>query len=363
MRHYIVRRKWIALTATCLIFGYATLNLTIILRKSDENCVGQCFRLGPDLDLRTFSFHSQIRTPKRRVYSVDCAAILGGSKSEVDRATKFTNRTTLGSKGVLETSYIRLTKNCDKFLTSRDYIEMPVSQEEKDLPIAFSILLYKEVEQAERLLHAIYRPHNIYCLHVDMFSDQKVHDAVKGIADCFSNVFVVSRQEYMVYAGFTRLQADLNCMQDLLQRGKTWKYFINLPSQQFPIKTNLEMVKILQIYNGANDIEGITGKRRLENRFNTRFIYKSENVRKKPRVIKTKQKKDNPPFNVTVVKGSAYGIFSREFVEFVINSNTARSLLDWFRDVYSPDEYYWATLNHNNHLGTPGAFYKGKTFV
>jgi hypothetical protein len=35
---------------------------------------------------------------------------------------------------------------------------------------------------------------------------------------------------------------------------KKWKYFINLTGQEFPLKTNQEIVKILKSYKGANDV-------------------------------------------------------------------------------------------------------------
>ena len=51
------------------------------------------------------------------------------------------------------------------------------------------------------------------------------------------------------------LQAELNCMRDMLKLGADWLYYINMASQAFPLKTNAELVEILQMYNGANDIE------------------------------------------------------------------------------------------------------------
>ena len=42
-----------------------------------------------------------------------------------------------------------------------------------------------------------------------------------------------------------------------LWKYKKWKYFINLTGQEFPLKTNLELVRILSSYNGANDIEAV----------------------------------------------------------------------------------------------------------
>ena len=44
-------------------------------------------------------------------------------------------------------------------------------------------------------------------------------------------------------------------MSDMLNTNSNWKYYLNLASQAFPLKTNAELVKILKTYNGSNDIE------------------------------------------------------------------------------------------------------------
>ena len=41
------------------------------------------------------------------------------------------------------------------------------SPEEEAFPIAFSLMTYCDAEQVYRLLRAIYRPSNLYCIHVD----------------------------------------------------------------------------------------------------------------------------------------------------------------------------------------------------
>lgn len=46
------------------------------------------------------------------------------------------------------------------------------------------------------------------------------------------------------------------CMKDFLLFLK-WKYFINLIGWEFLLCINYELVKILKIYNGFNDGEGI----------------------------------------------------------------------------------------------------------
>lgn len=85
-----------------------------------------------------------------------------------------------------------------------------------DFPLAYSILLHNNVEQFERLLTAIYSPSNVYCVHIDVKAPVAVHKAVNAIVNCYDNVFVATKLEFIVYAGFSRLKAEINCLSDLL---------------------------------------------------------------------------------------------------------------------------------------------------
>lgn len=74
---------------------------------------------------------------------------------------------------------------------------------------------------------------------------------------------------------------------------------------------------------------------------------------------KTGRLNPKPPHNIDIVRGSAYAVFSRQFVEFIVNDKRARDLLEWSRRTWSPDEFYWSTLHHvyaNPHLHTPGGY-------
>ncbi|ESP05524.1 hypothetical protein LOTGIDRAFT_103000 [Lottia gigantea] len=244
--------------------------------------------------------------------------------------------------------------NCSEFRKVYGYDDYSISEEERNFPIAYNILLHTDFIQAEFLLRAIYRPQNYYCVHVDGFSPPSYHESVQKLADCFENVFIVSKTENVTYAGFSRLQADLNCMKDHLNQGKPWKYLLNIPGQQFPLKTNAEIVAILKNLKHLNNID--KGEKVFENRFKTKFIVVPDSGHPgRRRVSRTDEKTPPPPYNVTIYKGSAYGIFSRQFVDYVINNKKARDILKWCRDVYSPDEYYWATLNYNLKLHAPGS--------
>lgn len=111
------------------------------------------------------------------------------------------------------------------------------------------------MQNFERLLRAIYAPQNIYCVHVDKKSKASFHSAVRAIVSCFPNVFMVSQPVNVVYASWSRVQADINCMADLYNSNTNWKYFINVCGQDFPLKTNWEIVQMLRLLRGGNSME------------------------------------------------------------------------------------------------------------
>ena len=250
-------------------------------------------------------------------------------------------------------------QDCDSFMAARGYSDMPLSKEEEEFPIAYSISIHKDLGQAERLLRNIYQPQNHYCFHVDAKADPKLASTIKAMSRCLPNVFLVSKQENIVYASIKRLQAEINCMMDLVfgKPARKWRYFINLTGQAFPLKTNFELVKILKFYNGGNDIEG-----------KPEWVSRSEYISKRwlnkwkvhnGMLENTKEPKDPPPRNISIIKGSAYGVFSREFVEYALTDDLAVQFLKWSEDAYSPDEFYWSTIHHkfiNPMFHTPGGY-------
>ncbi|XP_046551048.1 beta-1,3-galactosyl-O-glycosyl-glycoprotein beta-1,6-N-acetylglucosaminyltransferase 3-like [Haliotis rubra] len=179
--------------------------------------------------------------------SINCSKIFEGDKDAIARGKRVTQNNDI------KQYYPLLNTNCTEFLSKRLYIQ-EVSKAEEEFPIAFTVLLYKSFEQFERLLRSIYRPHNVYCIHVDAKSSSEVRNSVTSLTTCLPNVFLSSRSVVVKWGSFTVLEPELVCMQDLLKH--KWRYLINLTGQEFPLKTNMELVQILKAYDGANDIEG-----------------------------------------------------------------------------------------------------------
>ena len=106
-----------------------------------------------------------------------------------------------------------------------------ISAEETDYPLAYSILVHYKAHQLLHLLSAIYAPQNVYCIHVDRKSSKTFRKVLMEITGCFSNIFLANKSEDVIYASFSRLRADINCMDDLLNSSVGWKYLINLCGQ------------------------------------------------------------------------------------------------------------------------------------
>ena len=170
--------------------------------------------------------------PNAKVTEASCFHLFNHWSEEIKRANVYQKR---HPKVVIpDVNYTYMTENCEEFKKVRKYITKPVNEEEEKFSLAFSILIYRNIEILERLLRAIYRPQNFYCIHVDAKSDKNVHNGIKSIADCFDNVFVSSRVVDIEWALYNVLEADLICMEDLWKRSRKWKYFINLTGEEFP---------------------------------------------------------------------------------------------------------------------------------
>ena len=70
----------------------------------------------------------------------------------------------------------------------------------------------------------------------------------RTVADCIGNIFIASTIEDVVWGESSVLNAQLNCMFDLLNyHAKVqWHYVINLNGLELPLRTNYEIVEILK---------------------------------------------------------------------------------------------------------------------
>lgn len=281
-------------------------------------------------------------------YNINCNAIYDLDPVEVGKSLVIRNNFVEEQDGGL----VNLTSNCPHYLSSRGYGAIQVSEEEKDFPLAYSMVVHKSAWMVERLLRSVYSPNNLYCIHYDQKSSAQFKLAMANLARCLPNVFIASKLESVIYAHITRLKADLNCLSDLLESKIKWRYSINLCGQDFPLRSNRELVAELRKLRGQNMVETSRPSKYKSKRFS--FQHKLVDVKfeysKLP--AKTNVAKDPPPHGIKMFIGSAYFVLSREFVTYVHHSPQVKDFLKWSEDTFSPDEHFWATLTRIP--GVPG---------
>ncbi|XP_072517997.1 beta-1,3-galactosyl-O-glycosyl-glycoprotein beta-1,6-N-acetylglucosaminyltransferase 4-like [Salminus brasiliensis] len=245
------------------------------------------------------------------------------------------------------------TMDCRRYLASRGFDSIRTSQLERTFPLAYSLVVHKDAAMVERILWAIYVPHNSYCIHYDLKSSPEFVAAMQGLARCLPNVFIASKLERVQYASITRLRADLNCLSDLMESEVKWRYVINLCGQDFPLRSNVELVEELKALKGGSMLETARPSPLKKQRFSFHYALKDSGSQYHQHPVKTDQAKPPPPHGIEMFVGSAYFTLSREFVNFVQWSPMVKDFLSWSEDTYSPDEHFWATLIRLP--GVPGA--------
>nr|XP_033775846.1 beta-1,3-galactosyl-O-glycosyl-glycoprotein beta-1,6-N-acetylglucosaminyltransferase 3-like [Geotrypetes seraphini] len=276
---------------------------------------------------------------------ISCSKIIQGDQDAVRLALLHQKNARKKELRISEMDYLKFTKDCNHYKTSRRFIPIPLSKEEENYPIAYSMVIHEQIEIFERLLRAIYNPQNIYCVHVDEKSPDLYKQAVRAIVSCFENVFIASKLEKLVYASWFRVQADLNCMEDLLKSKVPWRYLINTCGTDFPIKTNMEIVRALKLLKGKNSLESEKPQHKVSR---WQFSHKITTT-----IEITNITKGPPPISSPMFVGSAYFVVTREFVKHVLENPEVQKLIEWSKDTYSPDEHLWATLYRMP--GVPGS--------
>jgi hypothetical protein len=71
------------------------------------------------------------------------------------------------------------------------YIDSPLSEEERNYPLAYGMLVFKDPLQVYTMLSAFYHPQNAYCIAVDIKATKDFKADMERLGLCFPNIFVI----------------------------------------------------------------------------------------------------------------------------------------------------------------------------
>uniref|UniRef100_A0A914Z1R7 Glycosyltransferase n=1 Tax=Panagrolaimus superbus TaxID=310955 RepID=A0A914Z1R7_9BILA len=207
----------------------------------------------------------------------------------------------------LETSNI-----CASIKNTFAFFDKPLSQEEAEYPLAYGMLVYKDIRQITYMLSAFYQPQNAYCIGIDGNAKIDFQERLKIFGKCFSNIHVFVGPN-VTYGGPEIPIIVLSCLQKLNERKHPWKYYQYLSGADLPLKTNLEMAGI-------------------------------------------------PP--MPIWKSSLSSTFSRASANIISKDPKVYELIQFLLKTGCPDESLWATIAGNpEYIQMPGGFSAAEMFA
>ncbi|CAF0942509.1 unnamed protein product [Adineta ricciae] len=203
------------------------------------------------------------------------------------------------------------------------------SMEELTYPLAFTIMIYSNLDQFEFLLQTIYRKSNYYCIHVDLKAPIALYQTIQERVACVTNIFLPKQRVNVTWGQFSVLEAEHLCQKELLQQGKSWKYYFNLANSDIPLKTNTELIQILKLYNNQNDV--------------TSLPYRSQLRQKSSLGLSNRTLP--PSIKLPFYKGEFHVLLTREAIDFIHMNERAKDLYNFLNGTIVPDEHYYSMIN------------------
>ena len=262
----------------------------------------------------------------------NCVRLFEGDNEEAERVKEESKK---WANALGDDAFLKTASSCS-WLKEQLTNSLFNSELEREFPVAFAFVIHNSPQQIFRLLKVLYKPQNTYCFHYDKKSTPQFKSLFDTMASCFDNIIIPSKIEDVQWGKYTFLDAQVNCLRDLAKHRETrpkalqWRYVVNLCGKELPLTTGKEIVSRLMRLNGTSAMSP------------------------GPNTNKQRLKGKKVPFNLPTYKNSAYNALSFQFVDYILNNETAQAVLKFFRNVSVPEEHFYSTLYKQP--GIPGGF-------
>ncbi|VDL79775.1 unnamed protein product [Nippostrongylus brasiliensis] len=248
---------------------------------------------------------------------LNCDEILSGNQSAIQKAKLMQYNPHAVEKLILDAD-----NRCLAIRSLFGFDNKPSSQAEVDYPLAYGLIVYKNLVQILFMLSSFYRPQNEYCIAVSGAAEPMLKLILAEVDSCFDNIRVLNRPR-IDWGSFEIINSTFACLEVLSTVETPWKYYQYLSGVDIPLKTNLEMVEIFKKWN--NTVNNEIG------------MYQPQRIRSK--------RIESAP--LPLFKSSLSATLPRAAVDRIVESSEARELLQFLRHTSIPDESFWTTLAGN----------------
>ncbi|KAI6192219.1 hypothetical protein M3Y97_00313500 [Aphelenchoides bicaudatus] len=244
--------------------------------------------------------------------------------------------------------------DCESIFTRTYYQLDEIYPEEKEFPLAFSRIVYKDYRMVEMELASTYAPQNHYCYALDANSSPMFHARMKSLVNCFPNVYLASTEFIMDAAGHNISQSEFECLKLLANPSYKWNYVISMQNHDVALKTNQELIQVFQWLNGTNDLDMMIVP---EERVNKNADWSFDALK----LFKNETKNHIGAYNLepkmTIAKSFSTASLSRAAVDFFVNELELEPFmksLEWRE--FGTNELFLGSLNTADALALPGGF-------
>ena len=276
----------------------------------------------------------------------NCDQLRNNDRREVDRVKKAVRE---WKSSVTDEKWIQSLNNCSEVV--RDFsANFYNSPEEQSFPLAYILIVYTNPQQVVRLIKALWRPQNLFCVHPDAKQSEEFIGVFRQLSKCLHNVFVPTKLEKVYYQHHSIMDSQINCYEDLMQYSPDkWKYVINLCGRELPLKTNREIVRSLKKLRGASAVDSrhsnVKGFLKRD-----RFTWIAKENYTTGKLYYTNKRLPQTP--IPIYKSFNFIAVSRPFVNFFLHDEKAIQFRNYLKDVKIPEEEFYASVIHLP--GVPG---------
>jgi hypothetical protein len=118
--------------------------------------------------------------------------------------------------------------SCSEFIANNDFYSKHIAKLEYDNPMAFSILIYKNLYQFQVLMRTLYVRSNFHCIHVDENASPNCYSYALKLSTCLENVYVSTTRIKVSWGTMSILKAERLCQTYLLKQSPKWHYHITI---------------------------------------------------------------------------------------------------------------------------------------
>jgi hypothetical protein len=224
------------------------------------------------------------------------------------------------------------------------------------MKVAFLILTYKYPEQLDKLIEIMSIDEFKFFVHLDKKIDYKYFDFISAR----SNVIFIKNRVEVTWGSSSMNNAIVESYKEILKHDE-YDYINVITSHHLPLKPSKEILKHLSENKGYQFLNAIPYNienswwKRCEKRI-LKYSFVGLKFKGKYRIetlINNIVKKRRLPAEYVIAGSPSSYFFTSECVKFIVNEfNTNKKLINFFKYVWGPDEFIFATLIYNSKFKT-----------